>query len=139
MGVNHLSDHINELNENIKNYIESQIAYYKLDIFKKMSRTSAMLVKLLVVGGIGLLFLSFFSVAIAILIGESIGALSLGYFIVAAFYALVVLYFLTLGKNFFDKLILQKLSKEFFNDDNLKQTVDQALEKELSQTKEKEL
>jgi len=58
------------------------------------------------------------SFAIAIIISQSIGVPSSGYFIVGGFYLIVGVLIYIFGKEPIEKLILQKFSKAVFNDKN---------------------
>jgi len=131
MSINNLTDHIDELSDNIQAYLNSTLEYYKLDAFKKATRGSSIIVRLLVIGSVFLLFLGFISVGFSILIGESIGHLSYGFFIIGGVYFLLFILLLIFGKNFFNKLILVKSSKIVFNESTLKDVVDEPLESEL--------
>ncbi|MDQ7916514.1 phage holin family protein [Mesonia sp. MT50] len=128
MSINNLTNHIDELNSNAQAYIESTLEYYKLDVFKKATKTSAAVARFLVVGSIFLLFLAFISVGFSILIGKSLGSLSYGFFIVGGVYFLLFLLVLIFGKAFFSKLLLKKMSKSAFNDSG---DEDESLEEEL--------
>lgn len=131
MSINNLTNHIDELSDNIQAYINSTLEYYKLDAFKKVTRGSSIIIRLLIIGSVFLLFLGFISVGFSILIGESIGHLSYGFFIVGGVYFLIFILLLLYGKNLFNKLILEKASKIVFNESTLKDVVDEPLESEL--------
>lgn len=131
MSINNLTNHIDELSDNIQSYINSTLEYYKLDAFKKVTRGSSIIVRLLIIGSVFLLFLGFISVGFSILIGESIGHLSYGFFIVGGAYFLIFILLLLYGKNLFNKLILEKASKIVFNESTLQDVVDEPLESEL--------
>lgn len=116
MAFNKITDNFHELTENIHTYLESSREYYKLDLFKKMMKGAVSLVKLLVIGSIFLVFLLFISVAVAISIGESMGQISAGYYIVSGFYFVVFILFLIFGGPIIQTYILKKYSKIFFNE-----------------------
>ena len=130
MAFTKLTDHINNLNENIQAYVESMLEYYKLDAFKKITKFTSLLVKLLVIGSIFLFFLGFISVGLAFLIGNAIGSLSSGFFIVGGIYLIAFILFMIFGKPLIDKLILQKFSKLYFNSNKLEDVLDDPLEDE---------
>ena len=130
MAFTKLTDHINNLNENIQAYVESMLEYYKLDAFKKITKFTSLLVKLLVIGSIFLFFLGFISVGLAFLIGNAIGSLSSGFFIVGGIYLIAFILFMIFGKPLIDKFILQKFSKLYFNSNKLEDVLDDPLEDE---------
>jgi len=114
MSLNNLPNHIDELSNNIQAYISNTLEYYKLDVFKKTTKTAVAAVKFLVVGSVFLFFLGFISLGFSILIGNSLGSLSYGFFIIGGVYFLLFLMVLIFGKAFFSKLLLKKMSKSVF-------------------------
>lgn len=132
MAFTKLTDHINNLNDNIQAYVESMLEYYKLDAFKKITKVTSLLVKLLVIGSIFLFFLGFISVGTALLIGNAIGSLTGGFFIVGGIYFIAFILFMIFGKAFIDKFILQKFSKLYFNSNDLEDVLDEPLEDETA-------
>lgn len=125
MAFKKLTDHIDEVNENVQAYVSSMLEYYKLDLFKKITKASSKLVKLLVFGSIFLFFLGFISLGLAFLIGSSLGHLSYGFFIVGGIYLIAFILFLIFGSNLVDNLILQKFSKSVFNDTDMNEVIDE--------------
>lgn len=121
------TDHIQDLTDNLRAYIDSSTEYYKLDLFKKIMKGAVSLVNLLVIGSIFLVFLMFISVAVAISIGESLDSMSSGYFIVSGFYLVVFILIVLFGKSLIRKNVLKKYSKIFFNEP----TQDDVLEDEF--------
>tara|TARA_R110002020_G_scaffold288220_3_gene503697 strand:- start:800 stop:1198 length:399 start_codon:yes stop_codon:yes gene_type:complete len=124
MAFTKITDNFHELTENIHTYLESSKEFYKLDLFKKMMKGAVALVKLLVIGSIFLVFLLFISVAVAISIGESLGQMSAGYYIVSGFYLLVFILFLIFGGPIIQTYMLKKYSKIFFNESTQEDVLD---------------
>ena len=116
MSIFNISEHINNVSDDAKKYLNSSLEYYKLDSFKKMMDGAVSLVNLMVSGSIFLIFILFISVGVAITIGESLGSLSYGYFIVAGIYLLLYIIYKLFGKPFITEIVLKKFSKVFFND-----------------------
>ena len=129
MSLFNISEHFNQLSADMQKYIESSIEFYKLDTFKKMMSASVSLVNLLVSGAILMIFLLFISVGAAIIIGEALGSLSYGYFIVAAVYLIVFILFKLFAKPLITKIVLRKYSKEFFNESTQSEVLREDLEK----------
>ena len=77
-----------ELAMHFKAYIQTEIELFKLRIAEKISKILANFLAAIVVIGIILLFILFVSVALALLIGEMLGKMSAGFFIVSALYLL---------------------------------------------------
>mgnify|MGYP006142570997 CR=1 FL=1 len=118
MSIFNISKHINTVADDAKKYLDSSIEFYKLDLFKKSMSGAVSLVNLLVTGSIFMIFILFVSVGLAIIIGESLGSVSYGYFIMGGFYLLVFLLYRTFGKPLITKIVLTKYSKIFFHDDD---------------------
>lgn len=133
MSINNLTDHIDDLSTNIRAYIDSTIEYYKLDFFNKSAKGTSAVVRILVVGVVFVFFLMFISIGLSILIGNSLGSMSYGFFIVAAFYFLVLILLLIFGKEFISKMILTKMSKSTIKETDSKKISfeDQPLKNEL--------
>ena len=109
---------VNETSEKITDageiYIKKSQEYYTLKVFQQLSASISLLTKVLILGGllfVGLFFLAF---AAAMLIGESLGNLALGYFIIAMAFLLVmgVIY---LNRQYINNRVVRSLSSKFFN------------------------
>lgn len=125
MSIFNISEHINNVSDDAKKYLNSSLEYYKLDSFKKMMDGAVSLVNLMVSGSIFLIFILFISVGVAITIGESLGSLSYGYFIVAGIYLLLYIIYKLFGKPFITEIVLKKYSKVFFNDSTQEEVLDE--------------
>ncbi|PZD79136.1 hypothetical protein [Mesonia sp. K7] len=117
MAIQHLLEHISELQNNVQAYVKSTLDYYKLLAFKNATKSAAIFVKLMVFGSFFLFFLFFLSFAFAYLIGVALGNLSYGFFIIAGVYFVVFIILLTFSKTLFDKIILREASKIVFKED----------------------
>ena len=125
MSIFNLSEHISKVSDDAKKYLNSSLEYYKLDSFKKMMDGAVSLVNLMVSGSIFLIFILFISVGVAIVIGESLGSLSYGYFIVAGIYLLLFILYKLFGKPLITEIVLKKYSKVFFNDSTQEDVLDE--------------
>ena len=125
MSIFNISEHISKVSDDAKKYLNSSIEYYKLDSFKKMMDGAVSLVNLMVSGSIFLIFILFISVGVAIVIGESLGSLSYGYFIVAGIYLLLFILYKLFGKPLITEIVLKKYSKVFFNDSTQEDVLDE--------------
>lgn len=105
MKVN-IGQHFSELSEDTKLYIQKLIEYYKLDIFKKLSKSLSTSMHLFIVGGIVLLLLLFFSIGLAFLIGNEVNSTANGFFIVGGIYVIILIISLIFGQKFIDKIVL---------------------------------
>ena len=125
MSILNLSEHISKVSDDAKKYLNSSLEYYKLDSFKKMMDGAVSLVNLMVSGSIFLIFILFISVGVAIVIGESLGSLSYGYFIVAGIYLVIYVLYKLFGKPFITEIVLRKYSKVFFNESSQEDVLDE--------------
>ena len=125
MSIFNISEHISKVSDDAKKYLNSSLEYYKLDSFKKMMDRAVSLVNLMVSGSIFLIFILFISVGVAIVIGESLGSLSYGYFIVAGIYLLLFILYKLFGKPLITEIVLKKYSKVFFNDSTQEDVLDE--------------
>ncbi|MGO1751025.1 MAG: phage holin family protein [Psychroflexus sp.] len=105
MKVN-IGHHFSELSEDTKLYIQKLIEYYKLDAFKKLSKSLSTSMHLFIVGGIILLLLLFLSIGLAFLIGKELDSVSNGFFIVGGAYLVFLIISLLFGQKFIDKVVL---------------------------------
>lgn len=129
MSIFNFSEHINKVSEDAKKYFSSSLEYYKLDSFKKMMDGAVSLVNLMVSGSIFIIFILFMSVGVAITIGDALGSLSYGYFIVAGIYLGIFIIYKIVGKPIITEIVLKKYSKIFFNDSTQKKVLDDEFKK----------
>ncbi len=112
-----LKENVEDIQENAKAYIESNISYYKLWGFKVAMKSTTLIFKFLLIAICLVIFLLFISVAGALVIGKALDNYVLGFLAVAGIY-LVAAFLLFLVK---DKIvegpILEKFSEIFFNED----------------------
>lgn len=111
MAFKMLAENLSETGKNLQEYIENSAEYYKLRLFKHAMKLSTSLINMLVLGGIFMMFLIFISFGIAMWLGKILESMLMGFFIVAAFYFLVFLLILILGKKHIDRAILSKFSE----------------------------
>lgn len=105
--------HVEDLSSDSKEYIESLIAYYKLDAYKKSAKAISALLRFFAFIGIFLLFFAFLLIGCALFVGELLGNLYLGFFCMAVLNLIIMLFILTIGKKLINKLVLTFLSEIF--------------------------
>ncbi|MGM0635517.1 MAG: phage holin family protein [Bacteroidota bacterium] len=116
-----LHTHFDNITEDGRNYLESLVEYYKLDTFKKSAKATSALLRFIIVGGIFLLMFAFISIGIAILVGDLIGHLYVGFFIVAGVNLLLMIFMATKGRKIIDRLVLRIFSEIFVDEDQATQ------------------
>jgi len=115
MAFENLNNSISDLKDSIRALKHSTSEYYKLNLYKKIIRGAILLVNTLLIGFVCLFALLFLSIAIALSLGKVFNDVSVGFYIVSAFYILIF-GFIFFGKKYIQKIILIKSSKKFFND-----------------------
>ncbi len=113
-----IQSHVEALSEDAKAYLEALIDYYKLDAYKKSAKATSALLQFIVVSGIFLLFFAFLSIALAILIGDLIGIMYVGFFIVSAINLILVFFFLSNGKKLIDRFVLKVFGEIFASEED---------------------
>lgn len=112
MSFQKLNENIEDLNLDVKNYINAKYDYLKLKILKKTAQESSNLLKTIFISLFLLIIISLLSIGAAFWIGEELGRISFGFFIVAGFYLLIFIATLLLTKRFLMIKILNKLTRE---------------------------
>ncbi|GER58648.1 phage holin family protein [Patiriisocius marinus] len=125
MAFKALSENIKISGEKTQEYLENTAEYYKLRLFKSSMKFTTSLVSMLVLGSIGLLFLAFVSVGIALMISRMIGFPSAGFFIVAGFYLIVLILIAIFGKKYIVKAMLSKFSDLIADEEEFSDTMTQ--------------
>jgi len=110
-----IGQHLNNLSDDAKTYIKSELAFYKLDAYKKLVKATVSLLKFVLNAGIVLLIFAFLSVGLALLLGKLIGYYSIGFFIIAGIYLIFLIAMLIFGKPFIERTVL-KIYNQIFED-----------------------
>ncbi len=111
MAFSRISQHIDGLKQDIYAYVNAKIEYLELKMIKVVTETSAKIVKGVMAAFFFVMFLGMVSMAVAIFVGQLLGDLSYGFFIVAGFYLLLMLLVLLFAKRVLQRKILKALSK----------------------------
>ena len=115
MSKKDISKHIDNLSEDAKAYIKSEIAYYKLDLYKKTIKSISYSLRFLLSVSILILLFVFLSISIGLVLGELFGHYFIGFLIVTGLYAIVFFISLKYGKKFIEGKIL-RLFNHIFED-----------------------
>ena len=117
MSIHSIKESFEEVSTKANSALDSQIAYYKLFIFRFIGKSSYALITFFIVAFVSLLVLFFLSFAIAYAVGEALGSNALGFAIVGAFYILLSLVVLLFRKKLIERSLLRKLSELYFKTD----------------------
>jgi hypothetical protein len=117
MSIHSIKESFEEVPTKANSALDSQIAYYKLFIFRFISKSSYALVTFFIVAFASLLVLSFLSFATAYALGEILGNYALGFAIVGVSYILIAVIVLVFRKKLIERPLLEKLSEIYFKDE----------------------
>ncbi len=109
-----LSDELKEAKADFEEYVKAQIDFVKLHSAENISRFLSGLISKMVLFYLFFFVLLFASLAIALWLEEILNSKGLGFVIVAVFYLLLGLIFMTFRKKLIDKPIIQSIINLFF-------------------------
>jgi hypothetical protein len=112
-----LQENVEDIQENAKAYIESNIAYYKLWGFKVAMKSTTLIFKFALIAICLTIVLLFVSVAGALALGNLFGSYVLGFLTVAGIYLVLALLLFLIKDKIVEGPILEKFSEIFFNED----------------------
>lgn len=116
MAFEELNENAEKFHEDIKSFLDSSIAYYKLKVFKLTMQSVSLVFKMMLVGICFAVLLLFCSFAAAFAIGDELHNLPLGFLIVGGLYLFFTLLVYAFRKVLVEGPIVRKFSKIFFND-----------------------
>lgn len=116
MALDDIKEHVEDIQENAKGYIDSSLAYYKLWGFKVAMKSTTLIVKFALIAVCLMIVLLFVSVAGALAIGHALGSYVLGFLAVAGIYLILVFFLFLIKDKIVEGPILEKFSEIFFND-----------------------
>lgn len=111
-----IKENFEDLTSTGQSYIESSIAFYKLDFFKKAIKVAIDGSHKLILAFFLLIALLFLSVAASIYIGGLLDSIPAGYLIVGVFYIFITIVSAYTLKPILSKIILRRASISYFND-----------------------
>jgi hypothetical protein len=116
MAFEELKSNTADVQDHLKKYIDSNIAYYKLWGFKVAMKSSTLLFKFSLIFVSICMFLLFFSFSLAFAIGDYLNSYSLGFVITGGFYFVFALFVYFSKIKFLESKFLILFSEIFFND-----------------------
>ncbi|WP_139149337.1 hypothetical protein [Ulvibacter litoralis] len=102
----------------LKEYAKKEYEYSKLKIFFQIASLTTSIAKAILIGTAFTLFTVFISFALAIGLGQLFNNMYLGYIAVAGLYLLIAV-FIYAFRSKLERFIVQKLSKTYFDDENI--------------------
>ena len=116
MPFQHLKQNAEDIQDNLKNVMDSNVAYYKLWLFKVLMKSTTMLLKVALIVLLFTLFLLFASVALALYLGEIMNSNVLGFLSVGGMYGILMIIVYFIKDKIVEGNVLEKFSKVFFNE-----------------------
>lgn len=112
-----LSDNMLELNEAVKNYVQTRLDLVKITILEKIAKFSLYLISSLIVILFMFLILACIGTAFIIWYQQTYGNIFVGLVIALGFLILTCLLFIRFGKKIIMKNVLQNVSEILFDED----------------------
>lgn len=117
MSYHNFEENLHEVSNKLLEFGENKLDYYKLTLYKAIMKMARSLFLTLLFGAIILLIFFFLSFGLAYLIGQELGNIAFGYFIIAGFYILILILVIAFGKRILERKILMKTSEWFVHDE----------------------
>lgn len=106
------------IRENLQQYIETRLLYYKLIMFEKMARAITTVISNLVVTLFVFMAFIFLSAALAFFLGTLLESFALGMLIVGGFYILLAIIIGSLKTKIFSPHVIKYMGKAFFENED---------------------
>lgn len=110
-----IDSELGELKSEAQAFVDSNVEYYQLKIFKSTSKVSSIVLKIFIISFFSLVALLFVSLASAFALSECLGSMALGFLVVGSVYLFLVLLLYFFRKQLLDPIVIRKLSDIFFN------------------------
>ncbi|WP_441823973.1 phage holin family protein [Maribacter spongiicola] len=114
MAFKELKNDLMGIKSEMGSYLEHSDEYYRLKIFKVLSKNATGILKLFLIGISSLFALLFLSFAACLWLSELMNSYFIGFIIVAGFYILIAI-MLYIFREQLNKPVLKKLSKYYFD------------------------
>ena len=108
-----ISKHFENLSNDVKVYLESEIEYYKLDAYKKLIKSTSFILRFIVITSVFLVLLSFLSLAVGLWLGELLNHYYLGFLIIAGVYFIIFIFLLIFGRSIITGRVLKMFNYIF--------------------------
>lgn len=116
MAFEELKENSEDLLNQAKSFLESNVSYYKLWLFKATMKSTTMMLKLFLLSVMLVIVTIFFSIAAALGIGYALDNFAYGFLIVGGIYLVVSIIVYKIQDDIVEGPILKKFSEFFFND-----------------------
>lgn len=116
MAFEEIKENAEDLQEQAKAFLESNVSYYKLWLFKVAMKSTTMLLKIFLLSIVLVMVILFLSIAGALAIGYALDNFAYGFLIIGGFYAIIGIFVYRIKDKIVEGPILEKFSEFFFND-----------------------
>jgi ABC-type multidrug transport system fused ATPase/permease subunit len=116
MAFEELKENSEYIQEQVHDYIENNLEYYKLRSFKMAMKSTTTIVKFSLISLCLVMVLLFCSFALAIAIGSYLNSYPYGFLIVGGIYLFFTIVLFFIKDKIVEGPILEKFSEIFFND-----------------------
>ena len=116
MAFEEINESVEEIKQNAKSLIDTNIAYYKLWGFKVATKSTTLLVKFILILLCLAFVLLFASVALAFALSELFESYIFGFLAVGGLYLVISVSLFFIKSNIIEGTTLEKFSEIFFND-----------------------
>lgn len=116
MPFENLKEKKENIQDNLKNAVDSTIAHYKLWFFKVLMKSVTMGVKVLLIACFFMMFLLFASIALALYLAQVMDSNVLGFLTVGGIYLVLILIAYFIKDKIVEGNVLEKFSGIFFNE-----------------------
>lgn len=116
MAFEEIKENAEDLQEQAKAFLDSNVSYYKLWLFKVAMKSTTMLLKIFLLSIVLVMVILFFSIAGALAIGYALHNFAYGFLIIGGFYAIIGIFVYRIKDKIVEGPILEKFSEFFFND-----------------------
>lgn len=116
MAFEEIKENSEDLLNQAKAFLDGNVSYYKLWLFKATMKSTTMLLKLLLLSIMLVIVTIFFSIAAALAIGYGLGNFVYGFLIVGGAYLIISIIVYKVQDDIVEGPILKKFSEYFFNE-----------------------
>ena len=113
--MNNLKEHAEHLNEHGQEFVEKQLEFYKLSLFKKIMKGTTAMVNFMIVGAILFNTVIFISLAGAWQLAGALDNIPLAFIIMGGIYVFFLLMFIFVIRRQFERVLIKEGSKIFFD------------------------
>lgn len=114
-----LTDSLHKLTDRLEDFVISTAEFYKLRLFKSATKAATSLVNLLVYGSLFLFVLVFLSIGAALWLGTFFEHMFIGFFLIGAFYAVILIFMFIYGRKLIERKLLLMFSGLIYDEHDI--------------------